>query len=829
MIRLPTPPFGLAELRLMGLDITVFSAAGIGLWIGGRRDTRAQVLGVFFLLVAEAFAHRPLKLAISGCLPTFAGPLGIFADLPAHTLLVPIFAAFVQRFPQRTAFTRADSVARLLERVNLVVAAVLLACQVLNVVGANTAGISQALGVSDQRRYYWLLVFMGGAPLLPVAIWRIRRAPPDERQRGRVFLLAVAGGLSPILLTGLLGGAGSALRHLLFVEYRMPVALAVHVGLVSIPLTTAYAVLVQRVFDVRLIVGHALQYLVARTTLFGLGIIPVIAVVSYAYGHRYLSVYALLSRKTELLGLAAAAFLLLAIRRHLVMAVDRAFFRESVDGTGSLARLTEASRDASGLRELGSLGLREIEDAYHPIAAGLLLRDDAKGRFVPLAGAVRSFPLDSALAFLLTCLPEPFDVDLERSRSLARLLPVGEREWLAEHHTRVIVPLVGLNGAVMGLLSVGKKNSEATYSSADRVFLRAIAGAVVLGLGRRDASREGALDESGSTSDGPAWECEHCGAVGTSSGMTCTCGVRPMTAALPLVLVGKFRVERRLGVGGMGVVYRARDLALGREVALKTLPRIGPESSLRLRREARAMAAVVHSNVAVVYGLETWRGVPVLVSEYLEAGTLRDRLRERRLSPDEAIDLGIILADALAHLHTVGIVHRDIKPSNIGFRADGTPKILDLGLARMIEEREPSGAAPPTAVSTDTLAGYWGARAGATDSEALLVSDRGRLLGTPLYLAPEIIFGRATDASTDLWSLALVLFEAVAGSNPFRGNTVAATLDKIRDTPLPNIRQFQPSCPESLRTFLEQALAKDPTRRFSTATALGRALRAVRP
>ena len=154
-------------------------------------------------------------------------------------------------------------------------------------------------------------------------------------------------------------------------------------------------------------------------------------------------------------------------------------------------------------------------------------------------------------------------------------------------------------------------------------------------------------------------------------------------APLPRVLLGKLELRERLGEGGMGLVYRAFDRELERSVAVKTLPRVSGESTLRLRQEARSMAAVSHPGVAVIYGVESWQGLPFLVVEHLAGGTLARRLG----SPwpvDEALRLGADLADALDAIHRRGLLHRDVKPSNIGFDGEAHPKLLDFGLARLV-------------------------------------------------------------------------------------------------------------------------------------------------
>jgi serine/threonine protein kinase len=264
---------------------------------------------------------------------------------------------------------------------------------------------------------------------------------------------------------------------------------------------------------------------------------------------------------------------------------------------------------------------------------------------------------------------------------------------------------------------------------------------------------------------------------------------------VPLLLAGKFLVERRIGQGGMGVVYSAWDQSLDRRVAIKTLPRTTTAAAVRLRREARAMARVSHPNVAQVLALETWRGIPVIVAEYLANGTLADRLATGPQPTDWVLGLGVVLAGALDDLHRAGLLHRDVKPSNIGFSDDDTPKLLDFGVAEML-----------------TNVGWAPAAAAGSASDPL----RSARFGTPGYLPPEASSGAAPTPAWDLWSLALVLYECVAGRNPLLGDGQPGTGGSVRRPEVPDVRRYSPLCPAPLAEFLGAALSTSPHRRPSS-------------
>jgi len=300
--------------------------------------------------------------------------------------------------------------------------------------------------------------------------------------------------------------------------------------------------------------------------------------------------------------------------------------------------------------------------------------------------------------------------------------------------------------------------------------------------------------------DEPAALCERCLTVLPSLTRACICGGNTRSAALPQFLNGKFRVLRQVGSGGMGVVCVAIDLLLDRRVALKALPHLAPEHVLRLQREARAMASVQHPNLALIFGTEQWRSTLILVMEYLDGETLANRLRQRRLSPAEAIELAVVLADVLDRIHQAGVLHRDIKPSNVGFTGDGIPKLLDFGLAYMVTEAESDSA---------------GLSETAVENESASLSAP--LVGTAAYLSPEAVSGSDPAPGFDLWSLAVLLYETITGVNPFAAPSPRDAFARIQQGAPADVRSHCPGCPPDLASFLGRALASNPDVRPSTA------------
>jgi serine/threonine protein kinase len=267
-----------------------------------------------------------------------------------------------------------------------------------------------------------------------------------------------------------------------------------------------------------------------------------------------------------------------------------------------------------------------------------------------------------------------------------------------------------------------------------------LAGPALGAGGRRtdDAVAEPVLEEI-------ALQCPRCGGIAqrAAASAQCGCGGPWEPAALPKRVLGRFELLEWLGSGGMGVVYRASDLTLARNIALKTLPALSPVAAERLMTEARTMASLSYEDVAVVYGVEQWRGTPLLLMEYLPGGTLAAQLRRGRLSEAEVVALTRQLARSLARVHARGLYHGDIKPSNIGFAEGGAPKLLDFGLAR--------------ALSLD----------GRKDDEAPADGTPAPLGGTWAYLPLEVRDGASPGPHLDLWALGVVLCEALLGTHPF--------------------------------------------------------------
>ena len=263
--------------------------------------------------------------------------------------------------------------------------------------------------------------------------------------------------------------------------------------------------------------------------------------------------------------------------------------------------------------------------------------------------------------------------------------------------------------------------------------------------------------------------------------------------------LGSYELITLLGAGGMGEVYRARDLKLGREVAIKVLPELfaaDPERLGRFQREAQVLASLNHPNIAAIHGLEESDSIRALVLELVTGATLAERIAGGGIPLDEALAIARQIAAALEAAHEQGIIHRDLKPANIKVTADGVVKVLDFGLAKLIDSR--SGTSNPAAAPLSP-----------TITSPGMVTGVGIILGTAAYMAPEQARGKAVDKRADIWAFGAVLYEMLTGRRAFEGEGVTDTLAKIL--------QAEPrwdDVPHRARRLIQRCLEKDPKSRL---------------
>ena len=270
----------------------------------------------------------------------------------------------------------------------------------------------------------------------------------------------------------------------------------------------------------------------------------------------------------------------------------------------------------------------------------------------------------------------------------------------------------------------------------------------------------------------------------------------------PGTTLGPYTVTAKIGEGGMGEVYQARDTKLDRDVALKVLPEAftsDPDRLARFEREAKVLASLNHPNIGSIYGLEEAEGgkFRALVLELVEGPTLADRIKQGPIPLDEALPIAKQIAEALEAAHEQGVIHRDLKPANVKVKADGTVKVLDFGLAKAFQ---PDASDPNLSMSP-------------TISLTAAATQMGMIIGTAAYMSPEQARGKPVDKRADVWAFGVVLYEMLTGGRAFTAEDVSLTLARVLDRE-PEWEALDAALPPALLVFLRRCLQKDPKERI---------------
>jgi len=813
------------------LNLVIFGVGGLLLVGGGGRDRRLQLLGGLYLTIAAAFVD-PFRFGATG--PAGAIVAAVASLKPEVFMALGVWM-FAWAFPQEPVTPRGRRVAGAFLVTALVVAVLMFAANIVRqsqlwpAAPASVTAMLKATNRNAPNSLHWPLLFALALPAIPFLLVKSRLVGADDRRRTTWFLVALGLGFLPIVAAVIVTPFVPAF-HDPAVRHR--VGLGLYLALASIVPMTAYAVAVNRVMDLQFVIRATLQYALARYAIWAVILAPLSFLALDVVVNRGLTFVQYLDARQPagLLGLSCLGLVALTFRPHLVRAVDRWFLREPLDSPQALARLEQRFRSSEHLREISTALGDELAITLHAERVTVLLLAEDGGSLVALDGAVPALPRSSVLLDLLQATRA--EVHLDARSAFARLLPDADQDWLADTGASLLAPLVGSSGVLLGLVAIGESANRLPYTASHIALVTAMCGPAAMQLEnrwlrmRRDVEAGRPAPRAGGVAwqDEPAVWCPSCSETSSPDTRRCRCGTATRPAVLPIFVNAKFRLHRVLGAGGTGVVYLATDMALDRKVALKTLPPMKREYAERLRREARAMAAVLHPNLATIYGAEEWHDTPLLVVEYLEGGTLHDWLARGPMPVDEVLDLGIMLADVLDRVHGSGVLHRDIKPSNIGYTANGVPKLLDFGLAAMLDRSKgPDATAAVIPADPAELA----ARFRDVPASATLTITQ-QVVGTPLYLSPEALAGSSPCESFDLWSLNLVLYEAVAGRHPFGGRSVTAVVDAIQQTTVPDIRDIRPECPAPVAAYLNDALSRVANRRPAAAGDVRTALRALR-
>jgi hypothetical protein len=818
------------------VHVVIFSGAGVLLITGGRADARPRRLGALFLLLAASFSDRLVAaVAVSPASGGAAAAVASVMALLQPEAFVPFVAwRFVKDFPRVEAAEVFHRPIVIGTSAALVVGSLLFAANVFplptvrNVSPLLAAWLAPLHREPREASVFWQTLILLVLPAFLLMLRKIPMSARAERRRVGMFVGGLVGGAAPMMILVILESLFRPFASFMDQpDRRLWSGVVCYSMLLSVPLTTGYAVLVGRVMDVRLVIRKAIRYSLARLTILVALVLPVLGVCYAVYVRRDRTIGELLGGWNAL-ALGAMTLLCLALfraRRPVLEALDRRFFRDQYDARLLLAAIAERARSADDLHGFAEFVGAEIDRALHVERITFLVVEPDRELLTSPLGGTAPLPLSAPLITLLSGDTTPLELDLSLERSALRRLSQIERDWVTEHNFQLLVPLIGNAGTLVGAIALGPRKSEQPFSSSDRLLLSTVAAAVALTLENRALRSRGTPAKArGPAEPTPAEraadprvaeQCDTCGLVHPPGALRCAeCAGRLVPASLPERL-NEFQVQRLIGAGGMGVVYVAKDRGLNRAVSLKTLPQVSADRVRRLRREAQAMASLQHPHLATIYGLETWKETPILVVEYFPHGTLADRLRRGRLSVREVSELGLHMTAALQYLHNHRLLHRDIKPSNIGLTGDDVPKLLDFGLARVIGNRLPAllGNAADSTV-TD---------AGAVPADIYLTRSH-QIVGTVAYLPPEAVRGEPPSVAFDLWSLSVTLYEALTGTNPFRRSTVYETVNEIVTREAPDVRQIRPDCPAALAELLADCLRHDSGRRPGSADVLTVAL-----
>ena len=284
----------------------------------------------------------------------------------------------------------------------------------------------------------------------------------------------------------------------------------------------------------------------------------------------------------------------------------------------------------------------------------------------------------------------------------------------------------------------------------------------------------------------------------------------PVAVVGPGTRLGDYEIQKLLGSGGMGEVYRARDNRLRRDVAIKVLPPFFAADKERLRRfeqEAQAAAALNHPNILAVFQMGTFEGSPYLVSELLEGETLREQIKRGPVPVRKVVEQGVQIAHGLAAAHEKGIVHRDLKPENLFLTREGRIKILDFGLAKLKQAKQERQHSSPTVGAAAT--------------------EPGIVMGTAAYMSPEQVRAKSADSRTDIFAFGTILYEMLTGKKAFQKATSAETMSAILNEEPPAVSQLAQNIPPALQRMIHRCLEKQPEQRFQSASDLAFALEAL--
>jgi hypothetical protein len=794
----------------MTVQILVFICAS-GVLFALRTTDLTAAFCVLALTLSAVGSGGPLMGVERGLPSVLAGPLTVFAWI-AGPLAFPSIALAILYFPAKSPLLERN---RWLHVVPFAAAAPMI---VLNLSTAlYLSGVEAALPWAVQDAANSAVYFASFAVALGVTVvavgegflrYRTLAAPAQRRVRLAMYTV-VPGVLAYVVKDGL------PIASLLAGRSPQPLPwwlIGVLQTLILLPaIAVTYAVAVHRVLGPRMVLRRSLQYAFARRTLGIAAAIPftALAVSLVQARHRTLA-DVVRGAPAFYITLIALCLVALKYRDRARGWLDQRFFRDEYDAQKVLLSLASRVRFETDPSELSALVVNQIDEALHPRTVAILATGIEEGRLTPIAvprgGTIASLPLEGGLVSMLRWSHEPLEVFFDDPRAGVRRLPPEEQAWLQKAGIALLVPILGEDRSLVAVIALAERLSDEPYTAEDRELLASIAAQVGLALDvarLRQRMRETAgIATPGETTmiETPAAmsECPQCGRCEDARVMICPADGTTLTRAhgVPRVIERKFRLDQRIGRGGMGAVYRARDVRLDRDVAIKVVRAelLGDtDARRRFRREAQIVARLQHPSIVSVFDYGTFPdGGAYIVMELVRGEDLRRVLtREGRLPPVRAARILSQICAAIDEAHREGVLHRDLKPENVLMVGDEADvKVLDFGVAKFVEDSRHADGTPGATLTVD-----------------------GTVVGTPAYMAPEQLRGEPLDARSDVFSLGVMAFEMLSGELPFgRGSLADIVLRQAKGAPALRAEVGEEITP-ALEQAVQTALGMEPTLR----------------
>ena len=752
------------------LQILAFGVTGGLLYFLGK-DEAARLLGLMYLLMGSAFAYVPV---------TNAPYLAWLKTFPLDAFLPWITWNFACTFPTGEFTPKLRKFLSALSWGLLLVACVLVLCNVLPD-AIDPAGLFKRSPTS----YYSYVVYLSAIAALGGIYVKFSQASNEEQNRAKLLVLAL--GLAAVvfllyLLIALVPALSDYLQH---GDGRVVAVPLIHATILSIPITTAYAIAMGESVRLRVLFTLFVRYRAARIASWLFVLVPLAAFAGLLWGSREQSleqvassIYGVMLFFFGVIGLVAYGF-----RGKISGRIERTFFREAYDPSSSTVSLGNLLHEASTPSELAQVIANELDAAIHLPHSSIVVKQE--NAWADIEQSIESLPIDSTLIWNLNDRPQTPEELIEAPDDITQ-------NWLTESRASLLTPINTASGKLVGAIVSGSKKSGLEYTGQDKDLLTTTARLVLPHL-QRVLGPEFSADTNDELPR--CAMCVSCNLVQPRYSSSCPdCSGAMLTLAVPKLVNRKYDIERCLGHGASGLALLARDQRLDRHVVLKTLPSVQPQAIKALQSEARAMAALDHPAIATIHELEIWRGLPILVMEHLEGGTLADQLSSGPLSVSEVVDVAETMLDACQYLHGKGLIHADIKPSNMGYDARASIKLFDFGLARNVHD--------------------------VVDS---------CLSGTPLYLSPELLAGAPFNERSDLWALSISLYELASGDNPVPKDSLASALKFLRSVEIPCLSSTSPETLGTLDQFFARTLSENLAERPATADQTIDLLRQCRP